>query len=92
MWLLSLWGFGACRYLHDKLRFTENGLRKKKLVVFSVLEVLLTVLYREVTPLSIWFYLTLLDNDVSLHYLVELVVASSMSQRLSKMESERKSY
>ena len=30
----SLWGFGACCDLHDKLRFTENGLRKKNLQHF----------------------------------------------------------
>ena len=57
-----------------------------------VLEVLPIVLYIEVKPFLIWFYLPLLDNDVSLHDLVELVVASSTSQRSSKTESERKSY
>ena len=57
-----------------------------------VLEVLPIVLYIEVKPFLIWFYLPLLDNDVSLHDLVELLIASSMSQRSSKTESERKSY
>ena len=60
--------------------------------MFSVLEVLPVVLFREVKPFPIWFYLPLLDNDVSLHDLVELVVASSTSQRSSKTESGRKSY
>ena len=57
-----------------------------------MLEVLPVVLYREVKPFSIWFYLPLLDNDVSLHDLVELFVARSTSQRSSKTESGRKSY
>ena len=47
-----------------------------------VLEVLPIVLYIEVKPFLIWLYLPLLDNDVSLHYLVELVVASSTSLKV----------
>ena len=57
-----------------------------------VLEVLPIVLYIGVKRLLMWLYLSLLDNDVSLHDLVYLVVASSTSQRSSKTESERKSY
>ena len=57
-----------------------------------VLEVLPVVLYREVKPLSIWFYLPLLENDVSMHDLVDLFVASSTSQRSLKTESGHKSY
>ena len=72
--------FSACRDLHDKPRFTENGFRKKKLVAFSVLEVLLVLLYREIKPFPIWFYIPLLDNDVSLHIFVVLVVVISTSQ------------
>ena len=49
-------------------------------------------LYREVKPFPIWFYIPLLDNDVSLHYLVALFVASSTSQRSLKTKSRRKSY
>ena len=30
IWLLSIWGFGSCRDLHDKPRFTENDFRKKR--------------------------------------------------------------
>ena len=57
-----------------------------------VLGILPVVIYIEVKPFSIWFYLPLLDNDVSLHDLVELFVARSTSQRSSKTESGRKSY
>ena len=42
--------------------------------------------------MPIWFDIPLLDNDISLHDLVELVVANVTSQRSSKMESGRKSY
>ena len=62
----------------------------RKTYSIFVLEVLPIVLYREVKPLSIWFYLPLLDNDVSMHDLVELFVASSTSQRSLKTESRRK--
>ena len=64
----------------------------RKLVAFSVLEVLSVVPYREVKPFPIWFYLQLLDNDVSLHILVVLVVVISTSPRTSKTEFVCKSY
>ena len=35
IWLLSLWGFGACRDPHDKPRFIENGFRKRTYCVFG---------------------------------------------------------
>ena len=57
-----------------------------------MLEVLPVVLFSEVKPFPIWFYLPLLDNDVSMHDLVELFVANPTSQRLSKTESGCKSY
>ena len=58
----------------------------------SVLKVLPIVLYREVKSFPMWFYLPLLDNDVSLHILVVLVVVISTSPRTSKTESVCKSY
>ena len=64
----------------------------RKTYSIFVLEVLPIVLYREVKPLSIWFYLPLLYNDVSMYDLVELFVSSSTSQRSLKTESGCKSY
>ena len=57
-----------------------------------MLKVLPVVLYREVKPFPIWFYLTLLDNDVSLHILVMLIVVIPTSPRTSKTEFGCKSY
>ena len=64
----------------------------RKTWAFSVFEVLPVVLYREVKPFPIWFYLPLLDNDVFLHILVVLVVVISTSSRTSKTEFVCKSY
>ena len=55
-----------------------------------MLKVLPIVLYREVKPFPIWFYLLLLDNDVFLHILVVLVVVISTSPRTSKTDFVRK--
>ena len=57
-----------------------------------MLEVLPVVLYREVKPFPIWFYLTFLDNDVSLLILVVLIVVISTSPRTSNTEFLCKSY
>ena len=57
-----------------------------------MLEVLPIDHYREVKHFPIWFYLPLLDNDVSLHILVMLVVLISTSPRTSKTEFVCKSY
>ena len=57
-----------------------------------MLEVLPIVLHRDVKPFPIWFYLPWVDNDVSLHILIVLVVVISMSPRTSKTESVCKSY
>jgi hypothetical protein len=56
------------------------------------LEVLPICLRREVKTFIIWFYLPWFYYDVSLHKVVELVVAISMSPRSSKMESGCSSY
>ena len=57
-----------------------------------MLEVLLVVVYREAKPFPIWFYLPWVDNDVSLHILVVLVVVIPTSPRTSKTEFVCKSY
>ena len=57
-----------------------------------MLEVLPVLPHREVKLFPIWFYLTLLDNDVSMHILVVLVVVISTSPRISKTEFVCKRY
>ena len=60
--------------------------------MFSVLEVLPVVLFRKVKHFPIWFYLSLLDNDISLHILIVLVVVIPTSPRTLKTEFVCKSY
>ena len=92
IWMFSLWGFGACRYLHDKLGFIENRFRKKNLLRFRCWRLYRVGIYRYVNPFPILFYPTLLDYDVSLHILVVLVVVIPTSPRSSKTEFICKSY
>ena len=86
IWLISLWGFGACCDFHNKLKFTENGFRMKNLLYFRFWSFSRFIFYREVSPFYIWFYTPLLDYDVFLHHLVVLVVVIPTSPRTSKTE------
>ena len=92
IWLISLWGFGACRDLDNKLKFTENGFRMKNLLRFRFWSFSRFIFYREVSPFYIWFYTPLLDYDVFLHHLVVLVVVIPTSPRTSKTEFGYSSY
>ena len=92
IWLIALWGFGACCDLHNKLKFTENGFRMKNLLRFRFWSFSRFIFYREVSPFYIWFYTPLLDYDVFLHHLVVLVVVIPTSPRTSKSEFGWKRY
>ena len=92
MWLFSLLGFGACRDLHDKPKFTENGFHMENLLRFRFWGFHRFVLFREVLPFYIWCYPHMMDYDVSLHDLVEHFVTIPTSPRSSKTESGCKSY
>ncbi len=92
IWIFSVWGFGACCDLHNKLKFTENGFRMKNLLRFRFWSFSRFIFYREVSPFYIWFYTPLLDYDVFLHHLVVLVVVIPTSPRTSKSEFGWKRY
>ena len=80
-------GFWCLLWSSRQTQVHRKRISYGKLVAFSVLEVCRLFLFREVLPFSIWFYLPLLDYDVSLHDLVKLFVAIPTSPRTSKTES-----
>ena len=80
-------GFWCSLWSSRQAQVHRKRISYGKLVAFSVLEVCRSFLFREILTSSIWFYLPLLDYDVSLHDLVKLFVAIPTSPRTSKTES-----